>query len=100
MHEESARDGEGWPEQGCSAAGLLRLGFRSSRAQGRRSRGENEHSSVGIRTSARARRARFADGRRVASPAMTRGRGMGARTASLESIVTEFNSFEMILIEV
>ena len=35
--------------------------------------------------------------RRVASPATTRGRGMGARTASLESPVTELNSFEMIL---
>ena len=47
--------------------------------------GENGHGSVGDKDDARARQARFADGRRVASPATTLGRGMGARTASLES---------------
>ena len=38
--------------------------------------------------------------RRVESPATTRGRGMGMRTTSLENTVTEWNSFEMILIKV
>ena len=74
---------------GMLHSGLLRLVFHSLRARGRRSVEENGHGSVGIRTGARARRARFADGRRVASPAMTRGRGMGARTTSLENTVTE-----------
>ena len=70
-------------------------------ARWRRKGGENGHDSGrGDKDGVRARRARIADGRRVASPATTRGRGMGVRTTSLKNTVTEWNSFEMILIKV
>ena len=70
-----------------------------------RERGAREGKTVtalgeGIRTGTRVRWARFADSRRVASPALLPVDGMGARTASLESTVTELNSFELILTNV
>ena len=69
-------------------------GGNSARAQlDQRMRKEKERGKTdtapgeGIRTGAQARQARFADGRRVASPALLPVDGMGARTASLESTV-------------
>ena len=58
--------------------------------------GENEHGSMWIRTGARGSLMTDA----WWSPALFPVDGMGARMASLESTVTELNSFEMILTKV
>jgi len=46
----------------------------------RKEKGKKKIRLRGDKDGARVRRARIADGRRVASPATTRGHGMGART--------------------
>ena len=46
-------------------AGSAHVGLGVSSSSRKEGEGKNEHNSVGIRTDVRARRARFADGRRV-----------------------------------
>ena len=79
------------PAQGsavCSARAQL-----DPHARKKKGRGENGHDSVGIRTGARARRARFTDGRRVELLAV--GRGIGAEHSNAQGetmiVLTSFD---------
>ena len=89
--EVRRRDGEAWPEQRTA----VRLGYSAACEEGEREK-ENGHGSRGDKDDARARQARFADVRRVASPVLL----PSARAYGVESTVNELNSFEMILSKV
>ena len=62
---------------GAVSGGSSALALRDASARMKMRRGKNKHDFVGIRTGARARRARSADGRRVVVAGTIAGRRRG-----------------------